>query len=120
MMDFVQEYLDGVRNRVDFDLDFNHYLIENYAKMEREGGELADCFQFYLAEEGLILMVCCQCRVAFACVRRKSPRLPLTRYIEWLFMSGRLAHATSDRRLCHVRIINFYNFVGDVLHIACI
>ena len=52
MMAFVQDYLDGRFSRLDFDLDFNHYLIEHYPKMERECGELADCFNFYLAEEG--------------------------------------------------------------------
>ena len=52
MMEFVQDYLDGRVSRLDFDLDFNHYLIEHYPKMERECGELADCFNFYLAEEG--------------------------------------------------------------------
>ena len=52
MMAFVQEYLDGKMERLDFDLDFNHYLIENYPKMERENAELADCFNFYLAEQG--------------------------------------------------------------------
>jgi len=51
-MEFVQEYLDGERSRLDFDLDFIHYLIENYRKMERENMELAECFNFYLAEEG--------------------------------------------------------------------
>ena len=53
MMAFVQEYLDGQRDRLSFDLDFNHYLIEHFPKMEREAGELADCFSFYLSEEGL-------------------------------------------------------------------
>ena len=52
MMEFVQEYLDGNNDRLGFDLDFNHYLIKHYPKMEREAGELADCFCFYLAEEG--------------------------------------------------------------------
>ena len=52
MMKFVQEYLDGERNRMDFDLDFNHYLITYYPKMERENRDLAECFNFYLAEEG--------------------------------------------------------------------
>jgi len=53
MMDFVQEYLGGARSRLDFDLDFSHYLTQNYNKLEREVGELADCFQFYLVEEGI-------------------------------------------------------------------
>ena len=52
MMSFVQEYLDGTIDRLSFDLDFNHYLIEHFPKMEREAGELADCFCFYLSEEG--------------------------------------------------------------------
>ena len=52
MMAFVQGYLDGETDRLGFDLDFNHYLIKHYPKMERECGELADCFSFYLAEEG--------------------------------------------------------------------
>lgn len=53
MIAFVREYLDGKCSRMDFDLDFNNYLIENYPKMERQNAEIADCFYFYLAEEGL-------------------------------------------------------------------
>lgn len=52
MMTFVQEYLDEKRSRLDFDLDFNHYLIKHYTKMERENPDLAECFNFYLAEDG--------------------------------------------------------------------
>ena len=52
MMEFVQGYLDGERSRLDWDLDFNHYLIQNYPKMEKENSELADCFYFYLVEQG--------------------------------------------------------------------
>ena len=52
MMEFVQGYLDGAHSRMDFDLDFNHYLITHYPKMERENRDLAECFNFYLAEEG--------------------------------------------------------------------
>ena len=52
MIDFVQEYLDGKMDRLGFDLDFNHYLIKDYPSMERKYGELADCFNYYLAEEG--------------------------------------------------------------------
>ena len=52
MTTFVQEYLDGNRSRLDFDLDFIHYLIKHYAKMERENPDVAECFNFYLAEEG--------------------------------------------------------------------
>jgi len=52
-MEYVQEYLSGERSRLDFDLDFNHYLIQNYPKMERENAELAGCFNYYLAEQGI-------------------------------------------------------------------
>ena len=53
MMEFVREYLDGERSRMDFDLDFSHSLMMHYPKMERENHDLAECFCFYLAEEGL-------------------------------------------------------------------
>ena len=52
MITFVQEYLDGEMDRLGFDLDFNHYLIKHYPKMERENPDMADCFAFYLAEQG--------------------------------------------------------------------
>ena len=53
MMSFVEEYLNGGMNRISFDLDFNHYLIEHAAKMEREYPDLAECFHYYLAEQGI-------------------------------------------------------------------
>jgi hypothetical protein len=52
MMAFVQEYLDGEMDRLGFDLDFIHYLIKHYPKMEREDSDLAECFNIYLAEQG--------------------------------------------------------------------
>ena len=52
MLDFVQSYLDGERSRMDFDLDFSYYLIKHYAKMEKANRDLAECFNFYIAEEG--------------------------------------------------------------------
>lgn len=52
MMEFVQEYLDGQNDRLGFDLDFIHYLIQQYPSMERKNAELAECFNFYLAEQG--------------------------------------------------------------------
>ena len=52
MMTYVQEYLDGARDRLSFDLDFNDHLTKHYSKMERECGDLADCFAFYLSEQG--------------------------------------------------------------------
>jgi len=52
MIEFVREYLSGELSRMDFDLDFNHYLIKHYPIMERQNTELAECFYFYLAEGG--------------------------------------------------------------------
>ena len=52
MIRFVREYLDGENDRLGFDLDFIHYLIENYNKMERENPDFAECFNYYLAEQG--------------------------------------------------------------------
>jgi len=53
MIEFVEEYLRGDMDRMGFDLDFNHYLIKHYPRMERENSELAECFAFYLGEDGL-------------------------------------------------------------------
>ena len=53
MIAFVQAYLDGAISRLDFELDFNHEMIKLYPKMERENSQIADCFYFYLAEEGV-------------------------------------------------------------------
>ena len=52
MMEFVQDYLDGTNERLDFDLDFNYYLKKYYPGMERENPDLAECFLFYVAERG--------------------------------------------------------------------
>ena len=52
MLNFVQEYLNGGMDRMSFDLDFNHYLIKHYPGMERKNPDLAECFSFFLAEEG--------------------------------------------------------------------
>jgi hypothetical protein len=52
MMTFVQNYLDGEMDRLGWDLDFNHYLIQHYKSMERKSRDLAECFYFYLAEQG--------------------------------------------------------------------
>lgn len=53
MTDFVKRYLNGDMERLFFDLDFNHYLIQHYERMEREDSEMAGCFAFYLADEGI-------------------------------------------------------------------
>ena len=52
MITFVQDYLDGKTDRLSWDLDFSHYLMQHYPKMERENSELAEFFNFYLAEQG--------------------------------------------------------------------
>lgn len=53
MITFVQDYLKGDSTRLDFDLDFDHYLIEHYPKMERENSAVAECFYYYLSEQGI-------------------------------------------------------------------
>lgn len=53
MIAFVQDYLKGYSTRLDFDLDFDHYLIKHYPKMERENSAVAECFYFYLSEQGV-------------------------------------------------------------------
>jgi hypothetical protein len=53
MMEFVQDYLNGEKDRMIFDVDFDHYLIENYPEMERIDPEMAECFAFYLSQEGI-------------------------------------------------------------------
>lgn len=53
MMEYVQDYLGGDTERMFFDLDFNHYLIKHYPAMERHDPEMAECFAFYLSQEGI-------------------------------------------------------------------
>ncbi len=53
MFDFVLEYIGGVMERMFFDMDFNHYFIKYYPAMERQDSEMAECFAFYLAEQGV-------------------------------------------------------------------
>ena len=52
MMAFFQEYLGGKIDRMDFDLSFNDFLVQSYPKMARQSRGIADCFVFYLSEEG--------------------------------------------------------------------
>jgi hypothetical protein len=52
MMSFVRGYLDGETDRMGFDLDFNFYLMQNYPKMEREDLDMAEAFNFCIAEQG--------------------------------------------------------------------
>lgn len=51
MIKFVQDYINGVNDRLDWDLDFCHYLIQHYPKMEHENPDIAHCFVFYLSEK---------------------------------------------------------------------
>lgn len=52
MLEYIQDYLNGDTERMFFDLDFNYYLIENYPAMERKNPETAECFVYYLSEQG--------------------------------------------------------------------
>jgi hypothetical protein len=53
MRGFVEEYLRGDMDRMDFDLDFCYYLNQHAAKMEREYPELIECFFYYIVEQGM-------------------------------------------------------------------
>ena len=53
MVDFVNQYLEGEMDRLEFDLDFICNLEENYPKMQKENRELAEFFHFRFAERGL-------------------------------------------------------------------
>lgn len=53
MFEFVQDYLDGHTERMFFDLDFNHYFIKYYPAMERHNPDMAECFAYYLSEQGI-------------------------------------------------------------------
>ena len=55
MMSYVQDYLDGKTDRMSFDLDFSYQLMRNYRKMEREDTDMAEAFNFCLAENGFDL-----------------------------------------------------------------
>jgi hypothetical protein len=52
MVAFVKDYLAGENNRLGWDLDFNHYMIEHFPNMERENPYVADCFALYISEQG--------------------------------------------------------------------
>ncbi|AMC93659.1 hypothetical protein AOC36_06565 [Erysipelothrix larvae] len=52
MYSFVLDYLVGNKDRMDFDLDFNYYLIKHFPAMHRRNEYEADCFAYYLEEEG--------------------------------------------------------------------
>ncbi|MDR2972969.1 MAG: hypothetical protein LBU83_13770 [Bacteroidales bacterium] len=44
--------MDGKLDRMSFDLDFGHYLMKYYPMKESNIVAIADCFNYYLAEEG--------------------------------------------------------------------
>jgi len=52
MTAFVEDYLAGKEGRLDWDVNFSHYFMLHYPKMERESRDAAECFNFYLAEQG--------------------------------------------------------------------
>ena len=45
-------YLDGNLSRMEFELDFNYYLMKHYNKMAREHSEFAEAFCYYVSECG--------------------------------------------------------------------
>ena len=53
MKGYVNKFLTGSLERWEFDLDFDHYIIERYDKMTREDRDFADAFAFYVSECGV-------------------------------------------------------------------
>lgn len=53
MMEMVEDYLEGNKDRMDFELDFQYEIIEKYRKMAKEDGEFAEYFYDMLVEEGV-------------------------------------------------------------------
>ena len=53
MMRYVKEYLDGEKERWEFDLDFDYELMNHWDKMCREDEEYASVFNEWIAESGV-------------------------------------------------------------------
>ena len=52
MRDYVNDFIEGRIDRLEFELDFPEHIKKRYPKMERECPELADCFYCYMVEQG--------------------------------------------------------------------
>jgi hypothetical protein len=52
MIKYVEDFVEGRKDRFSFDIDYCHHMIERYPKMEREFPELAECFAYYIDERG--------------------------------------------------------------------
>jgi hypothetical protein len=53
MMRYVKEYLDGKKERWEFDLDFDYELMNHWDAMCREEEEYALVFNEWIAESGV-------------------------------------------------------------------
>jgi hypothetical protein len=53
MMTYVERYLKGRLKRWEFDLDFDHHIMDRYAKMEREDAEYAEAYAYYISTYGV-------------------------------------------------------------------
>jgi len=53
MMDYVKDFLDGKKERWEFDVDFDHELMSRWEKMKREDPEYADVFYDWISEKGV-------------------------------------------------------------------
>ena len=52
MMRYVKDYLDGKKERWEFDLDFSYELMNRWDEMCDEDEEYADVFNEWIAEDG--------------------------------------------------------------------
>ena len=55
MKSFVEDFIEGRIDRLDFDLDFSYHVIRRYDKMYRENPNFAIAFAFYVSEQGFDL-----------------------------------------------------------------
>ena len=52
MKAFIEDFIEGRIERLDFDLDFSYHVINRYDKMYRENRDFAEAFAFYVSEQG--------------------------------------------------------------------
>jgi hypothetical protein len=53
MMDYVERYIEGRLDRLDFDLDFPYLITKQFVNMDRENHDLTEFFVCALEKQGL-------------------------------------------------------------------
>ena len=52
MLQMAKDYIDGIGNPLDFELDYGYEFEKRYRKMEKENRELTEVIFDYLVQEG--------------------------------------------------------------------